>query len=77
MIYDNQYGSEIEEAIIAKDGGSDYINAIIEGFITDALSPDTRILSVYDINCEFSEDKAFISFKADTIFGATEIEEVI
>lgn len=77
LIYDNQYGSEVEEAIIAKDATTDYIEAVTEGFIRDALRPDTRILSVYDFQFEFKEDKAYIFFRADTIFGKTEIEEVI
>lgn len=77
LIYDNQYGSEIEEAIISKDATTDYIEAVTEGFVKDALYPDTRILSVYDFRFEFKEDKAYIFFRADTIFGETEIEEVI
>lgn len=77
LIYDNQYGSEIEEAIITKDASPDYIEAVTEGFIRDALRPDTRILSVYDFRFEFEEDKAHVFFRADTIFGKTEIEEVI
>lgn len=77
LIYDNQYGSEIEEAIITKDASPDYIEAVTEGFIRDALRPDTRILSVYDFQFNFEEDKAHVFFRADTIFGKTEIEEVI
>lgn len=77
LIYDNQYGSEIEEAIITKNASPDYIEAVTEGFIRDALRPDTRILSVYDFRFEFEEDKAHVFFRADTIFGQTEIEEVI
>lgn len=77
LIYDNQYGSEIEEAIISKDATTDYIEAVTEGFIRDALRPDTRILSVYDFQFEFKEDKAYVFFRADTVFGKTEIEEVI
>ena len=41
------------------------------------MRPDTRILSVYDFQFEFENDKAYIFFRADTIFGKTEIEEVI
>lgn len=77
LIYDNQYGSEIEEAIITNDASTDYIEAVTEGFIKDCLRPDTRILTVYDFQFEFKEDKAYIYFKADTIYGKTEIEEVI
>ncbi len=77
LIYDRQYGSEIEEAIITKDAGREYIEAVIEGFVKDALRPDTRILSVYDFQINFEEDRAHIYFRADTIFGETEIEEMI
>ena len=69
LIYDNQYGSEVEEAIIAKDASKEYIEAVTEGFIKDALRPDTRILSIYDFNFEFREDRAYVFFRADTIFG--------
>lgn len=77
LIYDSQYGSEVEEAVIAKDAGPGYAAAVMEGFIRDALRPDTRILSLYDFRFEFQEDRAHIYFRADTIFGAAEIEEVI
>ena len=77
LIYDPQYGSEIEDAIIAKDATRDYIEAATEGFVKDALLPDTRILSIYDVKIELEEDCARISFRAATIFGETEIEEVI
>ena len=77
LIYDNQYGSEVEEAIITKDASPEYIEAVTEGFIKDALRPDTRILSIYDFQFEFREDRAYVFFRADTIFGETEIEEVI
>lgn len=77
LIYDRQYGSEIEEAIITKDATRDYILAATEGFVRDALLPDTRILSVYDFSISLEEDRACVSFRADTIYGETEIEEVI
>lgn len=77
LIYDAQYGSEVEEAIIAKDASTDYIESVTEGFIKDTLRPDTRILSIYDFRFEFKEDRAYVYFRADTIFGETEIEEVI
>ena len=77
LIYDNQYGSEVEEAIITKDASPEYIEAVVEGFIRDALRPDTRILSIYDFQFEFREDRAYVFFRADTIFGETEIEEMI
>lgn len=77
LIYDNQYGSEIEDAIIAKDASQDYIEAVIEGFVRDALKPDTRILDISDFQVTFEENAAYINFTASTIFGETEISEVI
>ena len=77
LIYDNQYGSEIENAIITNDATNEYVETAAEGFIADALKPDTRILSVYDFAVDFKDDEAYISFKADTIFGETIVEEVI
>ena len=77
LIYDNQYGSEIEEAIIQKDASRDYIEAVTEGFVRDALRPDTRILSIYDFQITFEHDTAFVFFRADTIFGETEIKEEV
>lgn len=77
LIYDNQYGSEIEDAVISNDATQEYIETAIEGFITDTLKPDRRILSVSDFSVSFNGDSAYISFKADTIFGVTTVEEVI
>ena len=77
LIYDNQYGSEIQEAIIAQDATPEYTEAVVPGFVKDALKPDTRILKVYDFQFEFRVDGAYIFFRADTIFGETVFEEVI
>lgn len=77
LIYDGQYGSEVEDAIIAKDASEEYSKAAAEGFIRDALLPDTRILDISEFQVELTGDGAYISFRADTIFGETEIEEVI
>lgn len=77
LIYDNQYGSEIEDAIISKDATPEYIEAATEGFIRDCLKPDSRVLDVHDFSFEFKGDAAYIFFRADTVFGETEIEEVI
>jgi len=77
LIYNHQYGNEAEAAVTAKDATRDYIEATLEGFVRDALRPDTRILSISDFAIDFEGDAAHISFLAETIFGATEVEEVI
>lgn len=76
MLYDDQYGSEIAEAIIAQDATPEYIEAAIEGYLNDALSPDTRIIGdVYDLDVSFNGDSATIKFSVNTIFGETTLEE--
>ncbi len=48
LIYDNQYGSEIEAAVIQSKGraSDEYIRAVVPGFVRDALRPDRRITQV-------------------------------
>ena len=77
LIYDNQYGSEIEETIVAKDADEDYVRATAEGFIRDALLPDSRIIDISNFEFDFIGDSAHIKFTAETIFGQTDIEEDI
>lgn len=77
LIYDNQYGSELKEAITAQDATPEYAEAVIPGFVKDALAPDTRILDVYDFTFSTQGEAAYISFKANTIYGKTTFEEVI
>ncbi len=77
LIYDNQYGSEIEETVVAKDASEDYILATAEGFIRDALLPDTRIIDISNFEFDFIGDSAHIKLTAETIFGQTDIEEEI
>lgn len=77
LIYDNQYGSEIEEAVTVNDATREYIRSVVPGFVEDCLKPDSRILGVSNFAFEFTEDGAYISFDADTIFGQVSIEEVV
>lgn len=77
LIYSDDYGSEIEDAIIRKGASDSYIKAATEGFVKDALAPDSRILNIRDFAIDVDGDEAWIFFKADTIFGETEIEEAI
>lgn len=77
LIYDNQYGSEIKQTIIAADATNEYIETEIPRLIKDACLCDSRVLDVYDFSCSFDKEKARIRFKANTIFGDTVVEEVI
>ncbi len=78
LIYSNQYGSETEQAYIA-DGSTtlDFIEATVESYVTDALSPDTRVLSCHDFSVEQEDDGVYIRFSCDTIYGEITIEEVM
>lgn len=79
LIYNNQYGSEIEAAVIQSEGraSNDYVRAVVPGFIRDALRPDSRITLVYNFVFAFTpEDKqkffpdVFDTFKdeGDSVF---------
>ena len=77
LIYDNQYGSEIKETIIAADATNEYIETEIPRLVKDACLADSRILDIYDFSCSFEKERAYIRFKANTIFGELVVEEVI
>lgn len=77
LIYDSDYGGELKDIIYDEVSTPELIETALPELIKDALSQDTRILDVYDFDFRFTNDEAFISFKADTIFGETEINEVI
>jgi hypothetical protein len=77
LIYDHQYGSEIEAAVIQKNATRQYTEAVVPGFVRDALRPDSRITGVSNFALTFMDDEVLITFDADTIFGTVQIEEVI
>lgn len=77
LIYDRQYGSEIEAAVTANDAARSYVRAALPRFVEDCLKPDSRITRVSNFTFEFEKDKVFLGFDADTIYGEVRIEEVI
>ena len=77
LVYDNQYGSEIKDTITDESATEELIRAEIPRLVEDALLCDGRILKVYDFEFEFNEDSCNVHFTADTIYGTTEVEEVI
>ncbi len=77
LIYDSDYGGEIEDMIYDAVSTPELIETALPELICDALSQDTRILEIYDFEFTFKNDSAFISFSADTIFGKTQISEVL
>lgn len=77
LVYDNQYGSEIKDTVTDENATEELIRAEIPRLVEDALLCDGRILKVYDFEFEFNEDSCNVHFTADTIYGTTEVEEVI
>lgn len=75
--YDNQYGSEIREAITEEDASDEYIADNMTFLIEDTLKVDDRVLSVSDVSVEHVDDILYVSFSVSTIFGDTTIEEEI
>lgn len=77
LIYDDSYGGELKDMIYDSASTPELIETALPELIRDALSQDTRIIDVYDFSFSFRNDEAFISFKADTIFGKTQISGVV
>ena len=77
LIYDNQYGSEIKQTVIAGDATAEYIRTDMPRLVRDALLVDSRVLDIYDFSFSFEDERAYIKFKAKTIFGETAIGEVV
>ena len=77
LIYDDDYGGELGDIIRDEDSTPELIETALPVLVKDALSQDTRILDVYDFLFAFKGDSVAVSFRADTIFGETQISEVI
>lgn len=77
LIYDDDYGGELGDIIRDEDSTPELIETALPVLVKDALSQDTRILDVYDFSFAFTGDSVAVSFRADTIFGETQISEVI
>lgn len=82
LIYDSQYGSELQENLMDGDASREYMETELPFLIEDALIHDGRILSVSDIEIEFGEDyplqdSVFITFEAETVFGEIRMEEAV
>ena len=87
LIYDNQYGSEIEAAVIQSMGRAshEYIEAVVPGFVRDALRPDRRVTLVYNFVFAFTpEEKAerfpelfdLMGDEGDTVFVAFDADTI-
>lgn len=82
LIYDNQYGSEIRDNLIAPGITREYLETEMLFLVEDALVHDERVLKVYNLDIEFGEkyplqDSVIISFDVDTIYGQIAMKEAI
>ena len=77
LIYNSQYGNELAEVIIAHDTDYEFIKTSAEGFVRDALLADSRITGISNFTLEMDGEDCYISFVADTIYGTTDIREVL
>lgn len=72
LIYDEQYGSELDE-LIGADVSLELLQMEIPRVITEALIYDDRVADVTDFEVTRDSDKLFVSFRVVT----TEGEDVI
>jgi len=82
LIYDHNYGSEIQQAIIEEGASREYIETEMQFLVEDTLIHDERILKVYNMEIEFldaypNQDGVLVKFDVDTIYGTVHEEEVI
>lgn len=76
-IFDNQYGSELEEMLKNSDGApAEYVTEQVRQAVTDALSVDTRILSVDSVESVLQDDYAYVAVTMSTEFGSSTVEVV-
>lgn len=68
LIYDDQYGSELEE-LIGADVSLELLQMEIPRVITEALIYDDRVADVVDFEIVRESDKLFVSFRVVTTTG--------
>lgn len=67
-IYDDQYGCELED-LIGQDIPFELFETEVRRVIREALIYDERINDVRDFNIRKEDDKVFIEFTVDSIYG--------
>jgi len=75
MIYDNQYGSELKQVIIAGNATREFAETEIPRMVQDAVLVDDRVFSVVDFSISFETENVYISCTAETAFGHIQINE--
>lgn len=76
LVYDNQYGSEIEN-LIKDDLDAEVLEVELVRVVKDALLCDKRITDVYDFDFSQLKEEKVIRFSVDTIYGPIHGQEVM
>lgn len=77
VLYSDDYGSDIENALLGESVTPEYLNTVIPTLIRDCLLEDDRINDVFDIEVTQKEDELYISCIVSSDFGDLKIEEVV
>jgi Protein of unknown function (DUF2634) len=75
LIYDDEYGSELED-LIGSDVTEAFLSEEIPRIIREALIYDDRIADVRDFNIQREGDGVYIEFTVEKTDGGTLTEEV-
>ncbi len=75
LIYDDQYGSELDD-LIGSEVTDDYLESEIPRIITDALIYDDRIADVSEFEFERKKGDLYVTFLVETVDGLSIEEEV-
>lgn len=77
ILYSDDYGSDIENAILGDSPTPEYLDAVIPKLIKDCLLEDDRINDVYAIESTIDGDKLYISCEVSSDYGEIAVKEVI
>ncbi|WP_433943600.1 DUF2634 domain-containing protein [Paenibacillus sp. SN-8-1] len=75
-IYDDDYGSELDD-LIGQNASVDVLATEIPRVIEEAIIYDDRILDVYGFEIEQEADNLFVSFYVDTTISTIPMEVTI
>lgn len=76
LIYDDQYGNELED-LIGSDVTDEFLQSEIPRVITDALIYDDRIEDVRDFEIERKKGDLYVTFLVETVDGLLLDESVV
>lgn len=77
LIYSEDYGSEIENAMYDGCPTNSYLETVIPTLIEECLLEDDRITAVTDVNVYFEGNVINVSLKVNSDFGEFDMQEVI